>query len=107
MLIPSSSDSSSSSDGLCVFSSPNSFLRSLPCFFYGTIPQFIDGEDGWREFNVSMHDRYGNNKLPDFPRKMVTIKDLNILVDFHNNQLDRRELPMNDKNLDQFTSTAS
>ena len=91
MLIPSGSgsSSSSSSDGLCVFSSPSSFLRSLRCFSKGTIPQFIDGEDGWREFNESMHDRYGYNKLPDFPRKMVTKEDLNILVDFHN-QLDER-----------------
>ncbi len=88
ILIPSGSgSSSSSSDGLCVFSSPTSFLLSLPCFSNGTIPQFIDGEDGWREFNVSMHDRYGYNKLPDFPKKIVTKKDLNILQDFHN-QLD-------------------
>ena len=85
MLIPLGS--SSSSDGLCVFSSPSSFLRSLPCFSKGTIPQFIDEEDGWREFNESMHGRYGYNKLPDFPRKVVTKTDLNILVDFHN-QLD-------------------
>jgi hypothetical protein len=89
MLIPSGSGSSSSSDGLCVFSSPpTSFLRSLPCFSNETIPQFIVGEDGWRKFNESMHDLYGYNKLPDFPRKMVTKKkDLSILVDFHN-QLD-------------------
>ena len=89
MLILSGSGSSSSSDGLCVFSSPSSFLRSLRCFSKGTIPQFIDGEDGWREFNESMHDRYGYNKLPDFPRKMVTKEDLNILVDFYY-QLDER-----------------
>ena len=83
MLIPSGSgSSSSSSDGLCVFSSPTSFLRSLPCFSNGTIPQFI-----YEEFNVSMHDRYGYNKLPEFPLKMVTKTDLKILVDFHN-QLD-------------------
>ena len=90
MLILSGSISSSSSDGLCFFSSPTSFLlRSLPCFSTGTIPQFIDEEDGWREFNASMHDRYGYNKLPDFPKKIVTKEDLNILVDFHN-QLDER-----------------
>ena len=88
MLIPSGSgSSSSSSDGLCVFSSPTSFFRSLPCFSNGTVPQFIDGEDGWREFDVSMHDRYGYNKLPDFPKKIVTKTDLKILQDFHN-QLD-------------------
>ncbi len=52
-------------------------LRSLPCFSTGTIPQFIDEEeDGWREFNASMHDRYGYNKLPDFPLKIVTKTDL-------------------------------
>ena len=91
MLIPSGSGSSSSSasDGLCVFSSPFSFLRSLPCFSKRTIPQFIDEEDGWREFNTSMHDSYGYNKLPDFPRKMVTEADLKILADF-DNQLDER-----------------
>jgi len=75
MLIPSGSGSSSSSDGLCVFSSSSSFLRSLPCFSNGTIPQFIDEEDGSREFNESIHGRYGYNKLPDFPRKVVTKKD--------------------------------
>ena len=72
MLIPSGSSSSSSSDGLCVFSSANSFLRSLPCFSKGTIPQYIDGEDGWREFNESMHSRYGYSRLPEFPLKIVT-----------------------------------
>ena len=82
LILSGSGSSSSSSDGLCVFSSPSSFLRSLPCFSNGTIPQFID-----EEFNVSMHDRYGYNKLPDFPKKIVTKKDLNILQDFHN-QLD-------------------
>ena len=88
MLIPSGSGSSSSSDGLCVFSSsPSSFLRSLPCFSKGTLPQFIDDEDGWREFNASMHGRYGYNNLPDFPLKIVTKTDLKILQDFHN-QLD-------------------
>jgi hypothetical protein len=86
MLIPSGGGSSSSSDGLCVFSSPNSFfLCSLPCFSKGT----IDEEDGWREFNTSMLDRYGYNKLPDFPLKIITKTDFKILEDFHN-QLDER-----------------
>ena len=87
MLIPSGS--SSSSDGLCFFSSTTSFLRSLPCFSIGSIPQFIDGEDGWREFNAIMHNRYGYSKLPDFPLISVTKKDFKILEDFHN-QLDER-----------------
>ena len=88
MLIPSgSSSSSSSNDSLCVFSSASSFLRSLPCFSKGIIPQFIDGENGWREFNESMHSRYGFSRLPDFPLEIVTKKDFKILKDFHN-QLD-------------------
>ena len=89
MLIPSgsSSSSSSSNDSLCVFSSASSFLRSLPCFSKGIIPQFIDGENGWREFNESMHSRYGFSRLPDFPLEIVTKKDFKILEDFHN-QLD-------------------
>jgi hypothetical protein len=76
MLIPSGSSSSNSSDGLCVFSSPTSFLRSFPCFSNGTIPQFIDLE----EFNASMHSRYGfkGRYTP------ITQTDFNILEDFHN-----------------------
>ena len=79
MRIPSGSSgsgSSNSSDGLCVFSSPTSFLRSFPCFSNGTIPQFIDLE----EFNASMHSRYGFKGS----YKPITQTDFNILEDFHN-----------------------
>ena len=77
MLIPSGS---SSNDSLCVFSSASPFLRSLPCFSKGIIPQFIDGENGWREFNESMHSRYGFSRLPDFPLEIVTKKDFKIFI---------------------------
>ena len=77
MLIPSGS--SSSSDGLCVFSSPTSFLRSLPCFSKGAIPQFLD-EEAVAAFNASMHSRYGYKGL-DEP---FTKTDFKNLVDFHN-----------------------
>ena len=85
MLIPSGSSSSNAS--LCVFSSASSFLRSLPCFSNGIIPQFIDGEDGWQKFNESMHSRYGFSALPEFPLEIVTKQDFKILEEFHN-QLD-------------------
>ena len=71
MLIPSGS--SSSSDGLCVF------LRSLPCFSKGSIPQFLD-EEAVAAFNASMHSRYGYKGL-DEP---FTKTDFKNLVDFHN-----------------------
>jgi hypothetical protein len=84
MLIPSGS--SSSSDGLCVFSSPTSFLRSLPCFSKGSIPQFLD-EEAVAAFNASMHGRYGYSKSSlDEP---FTKTDFKNLVDFHNYLDDR------------------
>ena len=87
MRIPSgsSSGSSSSSDGLCVFSSPTSFLRSLPCFSNGTIPLFLDDEVGWQAFNASMHSIYGYKGLD----KPFTTTDFKHLVDYHNNLDDR------------------
>jgi hypothetical protein len=85
MLIPSGSSSSSSSDGLCLFSSPTSFLRSLPCFSKGSIPQFLDEEVGWPAFNASMHSRYDFKGLD----KPFTETDFKILVDFHNHLDDR------------------
>ena len=87
MRIPSgssSSGSSSSSDGLCVFSSPTSFLRSLPCFSKG-IPLFLDEEVGWQAFNASMHSTYGYKGLD----KPFTTTDFKHLVDYHNNLDDR------------------
>jgi hypothetical protein len=88
MLIPSGSSSSSSSDGLCVFSSATSFLSSLPSFSKGTIPQFIDEEVDWVEFNMSMDSRYGFKGL-DFPLISITKTDFEILLDFYN-QLNER-----------------
>jgi hypothetical protein len=79
MLIPSGS-SSRSSDGLCVFSSPTSFLRSLPCFSKGSIPLFLDEEVGWQALNASMHSEYGYKGLD----KPFTETDFKILVDYHN-----------------------
>ena len=88
MRIPSGSSgsgSSSSSDGLCVFSSPTSFLRSLPCFSKGSIPLFLDEEVGWQAFNASMHSIYGYKGLD----KPFTTTDFKHLVDYHNNLDDR------------------
>jgi len=82
MRIPSGS--SSSSDGLCVFSSPTSFLRSLPCFSKG-IPLFLDEEVGWQAFNASMHSEYGFKGLD----KPFTTVDFKHLVDYQNNLDDR------------------
>ena len=80
MLIPSGSSSNSRSDGLCVFSSPTSFLRFLSCFSKGSIPKVLDEEVGWPEFNVSMHSRYGYKGID----KPFTETDFKNLVDFHN-----------------------
>jgi hypothetical protein len=88
MRIPSgSSGSSSSSDGLCVFSSPTSFLRSLPCFSKGSIPLFLDDEVGWQAFNASMHSEYGYSKKSI--DKPFTETDFKHLVEFHNYLDDR------------------
>jgi hypothetical protein len=85
MLIPSGS-SSSRSDGLCFFSSPKSFLRSLSCFSKGSIPQFLD-EEALAAFNASMHSEYGYGKKS--LDKPFTETDFKHLVEFHNYLDDR------------------
>lgn len=61
----------------------SSFLLQLTCFTGSSLlPQSMTEEEGWQEFNESMHSRFGFKGSQGFPTTGITSKNFTDLEEF-------------------------